>query len=102
MEYNSDDDDEVPDWAEDIMKDLAVIAEGKMPTSLLESSEVVDAEARLEETNVFDRLTNPSRFTGVQKQKKHSAKRPPKPFVKRDSDSEGSGSRSRKPPLSGR
>jgi len=97
LEYNSDDDDEVPDWAEDIMKDLAVIAEGKMPTSLLDSSEVVDAEARLEETNVFDRLTNPSRFTGVQRQKKHTAKRPPKHVMKRDSDSEGSGARSRKP-----
>lgn len=96
LEYNSDDDDEVPDWAEDIMKDLAVIAEGKMPTSLLDSSEVVNEEARLEQTNVFDRLTNPSRFTGVQKQKKHTAKRPPKHAMKRDSDSEGSGARSRK------
>ncbi|CAJ1933764.1 unnamed protein product [Cylindrotheca closterium] len=97
LEYNSDDDDEVPDWAEDIMKDLAVIAEGKMPTSLLDSSEVVDAEAQLEQANVFDRLTNPSRFTGVQKQKRHTAKRPPKHAIKRDSDSEGSGARSRKP-----
>lgn len=103
LEYNSDDDDEVPDWAEDIMKDLAVIAEGKMPTSLLESSEVIDVEARLEKTNVFDRLTNPSRFTGVQKQKKHIAQKkktvkpPPKNAMKRDSDSEESGARSRKP-----
>jgi hypothetical protein len=90
LEYNSDDSDEVPDWAEDIMIDLATIAEGKMPSSLLESTDVMDAEARLEENNVFDRLTNPSGFTGVQKQKKHLANRPPKPTQK-DPDTPGSG-----------
>jgi hypothetical protein len=90
LEYNSDDSDEVPDWAEDIMIDLATIAEGKMPSSLLESTDVMDAEARLEENDVFDRLTNPSGFTGVQKQKKHLANHPPKPTQK-DPDTPGSG-----------
>lgn len=63
------DSDEMPDWAEDIMQDLAIIAEGKMPSSLLESPGVLDAEAQLEKTNVFERLTNPESFTGIQKQK---------------------------------
>jgi len=64
--HSSDSDsDEVPDWAEDIMADIAIIAEGKMPSSLMQSQEVLDAEAN----NVFDRLTNPRSFTGVQKQR---------------------------------
>jgi hypothetical protein len=90
LEYNSDDSDDVPDWAEDIMIDLATIAEGKMPSSLLESTDVMDAEARLEENNVFDRLTNPSGFTGVQKQREHLANRHLKPTQK-DPDTPGPG-----------
>ena len=58
--------DEVPEWAEDIMRDLATIADGKMPSALLHSQEVLEAEAQLN-NNVFDRLTNPESFTGVQK-----------------------------------
>lgn len=70
-ETHSSDSDEIPDWAEDIMADLAIIADGKMPSSLLQSQEVLEAEAQLNGT-VFDRLTNPESFTGVQK--KRSAK----------------------------
>eukprot|EP00934_Nitzschia_sp_Nitz4_P000480 Nitzschia sp. Nitz4//scaffold9_size221794//135611//140914//NITZ4_001364-RA/size221794-snap-gene-0.105-mRNA-1//1//CDS//3329561055//480//frame0 len=66
----SDSDDEIPDWADDILKDLAIIADGKMPSSLKESPDVIQAEAQLENPSVFDRLTNPDSFTGVQKQKK--------------------------------
>lgn len=67
------DSDELPDWAEDIMADLAIIAEGKMPDSLLGSSLVVDVESHAEDhpatenQSVFERLTNPESFTGVQK-----------------------------------
>mmetsp|Transcript_13532 Transcript_13532/g.31657 ORF Transcript_13532/g.31657 Transcript_13532/m.31657 type:complete len:1546 (-) Transcript_13532:1586-6223(-) len=65
------DDDEVPDWADDIMADLAIIAEGKMPLSLMQSQEVLEAEAN----NVFDRLANPKSYTGVQKQRNASRSR---------------------------
>lgn len=57
-----------PEWASDIMADLALIAEGKIPPSLGGSPTVVAAGSQLEETNVFDRLTDPVHFTGVQKQ----------------------------------
>ena len=63
------DSDEVPDWAEDIMADLAIIAEGKIPLSLKEVTAVVDAEGRPGNQDVFDRLANPESFTGTQKQK---------------------------------
>jgi hypothetical protein len=63
---HSSDSDEMPDWADDIMADLAIIAEGKMPASLLGSKEVLEGEAHLND-NVFDRLTNPESFTGIQK-----------------------------------
>jgi len=68
-DFDSSDSEEVPDWAEDIMADLAIIAAGKMPSSLLQSQEVLEAEAQLNRNNVFERLTNPQSFTGVQKQK---------------------------------
>jgi len=67
-EVDSSDSDEIPDWAEDIMLDLAIIADGRMPSSLLQSQEVLEAEAQLNDS-VFDRLTNPESFTGVQKQR---------------------------------
>lgn len=72
---HSSDSDEIPDWAEDILADLAVIAEGKMPTALKDSKEVMEAEAQLN-GNVFDRLTNPETFTGVQKQRNAQGNRP--------------------------
>lgn len=65
------DSDAVSDWAEDIMADLAIIAEGKMPDSLLESSLVVAVESHGDDhaatgnQSVFERLTNPESFTGV-------------------------------------
>mmetsp|Transcript_92817 Transcript_92817/g.268026 ORF Transcript_92817/g.268026 Transcript_92817/m.268026 type:complete len:572 (+) Transcript_92817:1-1716(+) len=64
------DSDDVPDWADDIMKDLEVIAKGEMPSSLMDSPTVADAEAQLGNQSVFERLNNPKSFTGVQKQKK--------------------------------
>ena len=87
-DLHSSDSEEVPDWAEDIMADLAIIAEGKMPSSLMQSQEVLEAEVSFEaETkgfevenklseeenkpndNVFYRLTNAKGFTGVQKKR---------------------------------
>jgi len=65
---HSSDSDEMPEWAEDIMADLAIIADGRMPSSLLQSKEVLEAEAQLN-NSVFDRLTDPQSFTGIQKQK---------------------------------
>jgi hypothetical protein len=73
-ELHSSDSEEVPDWAEDIMADLAIIADGKMPSALLQSQEVLEAEAKLS-NNVFDRLTNPQSFTGVQKQRNSKTSR---------------------------
>jgi hypothetical protein len=75
------DSDEVPDWADDIMKDLEIIAKGEMPSSLMESPDVVHADAQLGNENVFDRLNNPESFTGVQKQKKKSQRGTKKPKV---------------------
>jgi hypothetical protein len=65
------DDEEVPEWAGDIMADLAVIAEGHIPESLLSCPEYEDKSSSKDQPKgtVFDRLTNPSNFTGVQKRK---------------------------------
>jgi hypothetical protein len=73
---DSEEDEEVPEWAGDIMKDLAIIAEDKVPASLrdidaspaLLSSRAAKDKAKSE--NVFDRLTNSDNFTGVQKKRK--------------------------------
>jgi len=69
---DSEGDEEIPLWAGDIMADLAVIAEGEIPDALLNSSTFADFSQPPKEKNsssVFDRLTNPNNFTGVQKQK---------------------------------
>ena len=62
----SDDDDEavdeVPDWANDIMKDLSIIAAGEVPPSLHKK----ERQSR-KEYSVFDRLSSPENFTGTQK-----------------------------------
>ena len=83
-ELHSSDSEEVPDWAEDIMADLAIIADGKMPSALLQSQEVLEAEAKLS-NNVFDRLTNPQSFTGVQKQRNSKTSRPTRKINTSDS-----------------
>ena len=91
---DSEDNGEAPEWAGDIMADLALIAEGEMPLSLrnsgkkkkrtpaarkkksnLSSASVGSGKFRdgsMSETSslsesVFERLTDPSHFTGVQK-----------------------------------
>mmetsp|Transcript_2546 Transcript_2546/g.3561 ORF Transcript_2546/g.3561 Transcript_2546/m.3561 type:complete len:1075 (+) Transcript_2546:2-3226(+) len=63
--------DNDPDWAGDIMKDLAIIAEGGLPSAHRERSLSAADEKQVvaNESSVFDRLTNPGNFTGVQKQK---------------------------------
>lgn len=68
------DSDEVPDWADDIMKDLEIIAKGEMPSSLMESPSIVHAEAELDNPSVFDRLNDPESFTGVQKRRTNGKK----------------------------
>jgi len=76
--------EEIPEWANDIMADLAVIAEGHVPEALLNSPAFMNVvcennrnsrenkskDAKVSSNNcVFDRLTNPHNFTGTQKQK---------------------------------
>lgn len=78
--------DEVPDWADDIMKDLETIAKGEMPTSLMESPIVLNVEAQLHTESVFDRLNNPDSFTGVQKQRKRTQKAPTKTRLEATTD----------------
>mmetsp|Transcript_3665 Transcript_3665/g.10080 ORF Transcript_3665/g.10080 Transcript_3665/m.10080 type:complete len:1557 (-) Transcript_3665:124-4794(-) len=69
-----------PEWANEIMEDLALIAEGKIPPSLkgtagfgdLPSASAAAATTWQEdeeraETSVFARLTDPQNFTGTQK-----------------------------------
>jgi len=69
--FDSEDDNEEPEWANDIMADLALIADGKIPPSLEESFAIADGKTKyqLESTSsVFDRLADPQSFTGTQKQ----------------------------------
>jgi Kinesin motor domain len=76
-ESDSEGDDEVPEWAGDIMADLAIIAEGHIPDALLSIPEFQEKSLFVEtkpvknstKNSVFDRLTNPNNFTGVQKRK---------------------------------
>ena len=61
------DDAEDPVWAANIMADLALIAEGKVPPSLSPQR-----NPDLDDTDngtVFDRLANPSSYTGTQKRR---------------------------------
>mmetsp|Transcript_15110 Transcript_15110/g.22260 ORF Transcript_15110/g.22260 Transcript_15110/m.22260 type:complete len:1577 (-) Transcript_15110:1105-5835(-) len=81
---DEDDEEEVPEWADDIMADLAIIAEGNVPKTLLDSPNFKDVlDEKRDDRNeskskndgsVFDRLTNPNNFTGVQKQKARKTK----------------------------
>jgi hypothetical protein len=49
-----------------LMADLSLIAEGKIPPSLC-SPDILEEASRLDELSVFDRLANPSSFVGTQK-----------------------------------
>ena len=76
--------EEVPDWAADIMADLATIAEGKMPSALLGNENMpmgIESRSSLisgfegapsDNPSVFDRLNNPESFTGVQKNRSNN------------------------------
>lgn len=89
-EGDDSDDEDMPDWANDIMSDLALIAEGVVPESLLNSSELpgnqtvndendlmVNTElanakggvvpGRKDSRGVFQRLMSPSQYTGIHK-----------------------------------
>jgi hypothetical protein len=61
------DDDDEPEWAAEIMEDLALIAQGKIPPALQNSPSILEEASRLEKSSVFDRLANPDSFTGTQK-----------------------------------
>lgn len=65
---DSGEDTDAPEWAADIMADLALIAEGKTPTALENSPLLLEVGPQPEQFNVFDRLNDPLNFTGVQKQ----------------------------------
>ena len=91
---DSEDEDDIPVWANDIMADLAIIAQGQMPPSLKKdkkkkkrkggakkdkskgntgsadsSDQPGGALSRCqEESNVFERLTKPENWTGAVKQ----------------------------------
>mmetsp|Transcript_22998 Transcript_22998/g.33880 ORF Transcript_22998/g.33880 Transcript_22998/m.33880 type:complete len:791 (+) Transcript_22998:295-2667(+) len=71
---DSEGNEETPEWAGDIMADLALIAEGEMPPALKKMKRPPISKRAFPSPsyisggrNVFDRLTDPGRFTGVQK-----------------------------------
>lgn len=69
---DSADDADPPAWAKDIMADLKVIADGKVPLSLVNSkstpeSQDYSTDEPNQKSSVFDRLNDPQNFTGVQK-----------------------------------
>jgi len=100
IESSDDEDAEEPEWADDIMADLAMIAEGEMPPSLLSTRNVPESPgsrsfsssgsesrrtnqrsrrllpSQISVNSVFDRLANPHNFTGVQKQRINSCPSP--------------------------
>jgi hypothetical protein len=65
---DSGEDTDAPEWAADIMADLALIAEGKIPPALETSPSLLEVGSQPEQFSVFDRLNDPVNFTGVQKQ----------------------------------
>lgn len=67
MSDSDSDDETVPDWADDIMADLQIIAEGGVPESLRSKEQEVDMN------NVFSRLANPVYFTGTRKHARNPA-----------------------------
>jgi len=125
---DSEDEEDVPAWANDIMADLAIIAKGQMPPSLKKDKkknkrkggtkkdkskgEIGVANATdqpisngtlsriQEESNVFERLTKPENWTGAVKQSFISSDRPhhrqiiePPPFNSLDPSPTGNGTR---------
>jgi len=60
--------EETPEWADEIMADLAFIAEGLVPPSLLDAPEFVDTKDEEEEGGepVFECLADTGSFTGSQ------------------------------------
>lgn len=64
-----------PDFAAEIMEDLAFIAEGKIPPSMQNLPGFTEQVAEMESVSVFDRLTNPDNFTGTQKRKVKKARK---------------------------
>lgn len=85
---------DAPEWAADIMADLALIAEGKIPPALEGSPLILAVGSQLEEGNVFDRLNDPENFTGVQKQVR--SKRPTAVKAKRSKSPSSQGQEVRK------
>jgi hypothetical protein len=73
--------DDTPEWADDIMADLALIAMGKVPPSLENTPAVIEGVYQLDKmtsgqltsvpdsksSSVFDRLSDPKQWTGTQK-----------------------------------
>ena len=68
-DVGEDEEDETPEWADEIMADLAIIAEGRLPPSLQNVPEIMDTQALEETRSVFDRLASPGSYTGIQKQR---------------------------------
>jgi hypothetical protein len=68
-DVGDDEEEETPEWADEIMADLAIIAEGRLPPSLQNVPEIIDAQAQEETGSVFDRLASPGSYTGIQKQR---------------------------------
>jgi len=57
--------DDEPEWAKAIFADVAMIAEGVIPPSLLQGDKTRIAE--MKDFNVFERLTDPVHYTGTHK-----------------------------------
>jgi hypothetical protein len=81
-----DDEEDAPEWADEIMADLAFIAEGQLPPSLMDVPEISEHEAELgssdadirdEKKTVFERLADPVCHTGIQKAKSSSSEGKP-------------------------
>ena len=65
---DSGEDTDAPEWAADIMADLALIAEGNIPPASESSPSLLEVGSQPDQFSVFDRLNDPVNFTGVQKQ----------------------------------
>lgn len=59
----------LPEWAGNIMDDLAIIAAGEVPPSLQKQNGPRPPSSK--NNSVFDRLSNPDSFTGTQRSQQH-------------------------------